>query len=87
MPDDEPPQPTEPFFLIIADDDRGVFSVEGPIIDDRPWHAAARHARDQHHRHVACGPAGPDRDVLAAEYQRTHKLRGVPPGSIVRQRQ
>ena len=76
MPGDEPPQPTEPFFLVIADHDRGVFSVEGPRIDDRPWHAATRHARDQYHRHVACCPAGPDRDVLAAEDQQTQKLRG-----------
>jgi hypothetical protein len=27
-----------------------------------------------------------DRDALAAEYRLTHKLAGVPPGSIVRPR-
>jgi hypothetical protein len=31
-----------------------------------------------------CGPSGPDRDALAADYYRTHKLAGVPPGSILR---
>jgi hypothetical protein len=31
-----------PFFLIVTDLDRGVFSVEGPMTDDRPWHAAVR---------------------------------------------
>ena len=76
-------RPPAPFFLVIADHDRGFFSVEGPMTDDQPWQSAVRRARD-HERRVACGPTGPDRDALAAEYQRTHKLTGVPPGSIVR---
>ena len=38
---DRGPNPTEPFFLIIADYDRGMFSVEGPMTDDRPWNLAA----------------------------------------------
>ena len=67
MPDSDP---TQPFYLIVADHDRGVFSVEGPMTDDRPWEAAARYARD-HERRITCGPAGPDRDALAA---------AVPPG-------
>jgi hypothetical protein len=29
-----------PFFLIVTDLDRSVFSVEGPMTDDRPWQAA-----------------------------------------------
>ncbi len=76
---------TMPFFLIVADHDRGFFSVEGPMTDDRPWQSATRHARDQE-RHVECGPAGPDREALASEYQQSHRLAGVPPGSIVRPR-
>jgi hypothetical protein len=50
---DEPPdpEPSGPFFLIVADHDRSVFAVEGPMIDDRPWKSAARHARDHLHRH------------------------------------
>ncbi len=31
MSDAEPPDPAAPFFLIVADDDRNFFSVEGPI--------------------------------------------------------
>jgi hypothetical protein len=69
--------------LIVTDYDCGVFSVEGPMTDDRPWNAAARYARDQHERGITCGPTGPDRDALAA-YRRAQKLTGVPPGSIVR---
>jgi hypothetical protein len=75
------------FFLIITDLDRSVFSVEGPMTDDRPWHAAIRFARNHHDRRITCGPTGTDRDQLVAEYRRTHKLAGVPPGSIVRPHQ
>jgi hypothetical protein len=42
MPDSDR---TEPFYLIVADHDRGVFSVVGPMTDDRPWESAARYAR------------------------------------------
>ena len=76
-------KPTRPFFLIVIDEDRGVFSVEGPMTDDRPWQSAARKARDEE-RQVVCGPTGSDRDAIAAEFHRERKLAGVPPGSIVR---
>jgi hypothetical protein len=32
-------------------------------------------------RSIECGPTGPDRDALATEHHRDHKLAGVPPGS------
>ena len=80
MPRDHP---AEPFYLIVTDHDRGVFAVEGPMTDERPWKEAASHARN-HQRRIVCGPTGADRDALAAEYRSTHKLTGVPPGSIVR---
>ena len=75
----------QPFYLIVTDHDRGVFTVEGPMTDDRPWNDAAAYACTHDH-HIACGPTGADRDELAAEYRREHKLAGVPPGSIVRPR-
>jgi hypothetical protein len=77
------PEPNQPFYLIVTDHDRGVFTVEGPMTDDRPWNEAARYARDQQRR-IACGPS--DRDRLAADYRRANRLAGVPPGSIVRPR-
>jgi hypothetical protein len=80
------PDPHDTFFLIVADLDRGLFCVEGPMSDDAPWHLAVGRARQQHDRDVQCGPTGPDRDALASEFQRTHKMAGVPPGSIVRLR-
>ena len=78
---------TASFFLIVADHDRGFFCVEGPMTDEGSWQIAARQARDQCGRRVVCGPAGQDRNALAAEFQRAEKLAGVPPGSIVRPRQ
>ena len=79
--------PSAAFFLIVADDDRELFCVEGPMTNDQPWNNAARHARDNFHRRVVCGPSGPDRDKLAADFQRTEKLGGVPPGSILKPHQ
>jgi hypothetical protein len=75
-----------PFFLIVADHDQGLFCIEGPMTDDRSWQDGVRDARNNG-RKISCGPAGPDRDALAAEFQRVHKLAGVPPGSILRARQ
>jgi hypothetical protein len=79
-------RPTPQFFLVMADHDQGFFSIEGPMTDDGPWKSAARHARDNLHRRVVCGPTGLDRDALAAAFQRAEKFGGVPPGSIVRPR-
>jgi hypothetical protein len=56
-----------PFFLIVADLDREFFCVEGPMTDNRPWRDAAKNARNNQRR-IECGPTGPDRDALAAEY-------------------
>ena len=74
-------EPTQPFFLIVIDEDRGVFSVEGPMTDGRPWQSAARKAREHQHRRIVCGATGRDRDALAAKFRRKRKLAGVPPGS------
>jgi hypothetical protein len=84
---DEPasePERSGRFFLIVADHDQGFFSVEGPMTDDGPWKSAARHARDNLHRRIECGPAGPDREALAGKFQRAKKFAGVPPGGIAR---
>jgi hypothetical protein len=74
-----------PFYLIVTDLDRGVFAVEGPMTDERPWKEAATSARNRPRR-ILCGPTGADRDALAADYRHRHGLAGVPPGSIVRPR-
>jgi hypothetical protein len=61
-------EPKRPFCVIVIDE---------AMIDDRPWKSAVRKARDRQHR-IVCGAAGVDRDALAAEFSRTHKLAGVP---------
>jgi hypothetical protein len=76
---------TEAFFLIVADLDAEFFSVEGPMTDDGPWNLVAGRARESG-RSAQCGPRGPNRETLSADYQQTHKLRGVPPGTILRSR-
>ncbi|MBV9783945.1 MAG: hypothetical protein JO264_09005 [Acidisphaera sp.] len=76
--------PTDSFFLIVADLDAGLFSVEGPMTDDRAWHRAAQRAKEKRSRRIQSGPSGSDRDALAREFQETRQFRGVPPGSIVR---
>jgi hypothetical protein len=53
---------TQPFFLIVIDEDRGVFSVEGPMTDGRPWQYAARKARKHQHRRIVA--ARPDQIVM-----------------------
>lgn len=75
----------DPFFLIVADHDRSVFSVEGPMTDRAPWNQAIDEASRRHNRRIQCGPTGPDREALAAEYRQS-RFCGVPPGSIVRPR-
>jgi hypothetical protein len=75
----------KPFFLIVTDLDAGFFCIEGPMTDDALWNLAAGRAREKG-RSVQCGPTGPNRDTLSAEYRQVHKLAGVPPGSIVRPR-
>jgi hypothetical protein len=79
------PDPIEPFFLIVADFDTRLFSVEGPMTDYRSWNLATGRAREKYRR-VVCGPTGTDRDCLADEFQQVHNMGGVPPGSIVRPR-
>ena len=72
--------PNQPFYLIVTDHDRGVFAVEGPMMDDLHWQAAVREARQRNHR-ITCGPAGPDRDALAAEYRLSTTLPACHPAA------
>ena len=81
------PNPSEPFFLIVADFDRRHFCVEGPMTDDGPWKRAAGRAAQEHERRVVCGPASSDRRSLSLEYQRESGFGGVPPGTILRPRE
>lgn len=58
----------EPFFLVIVDDDRHLFSVEGPMSDDTGWINRVTEAQERGRR-VRCYDAGrgQTRGQVAAE--------------------
>ena len=68
-----------PFMLVVVDDDRKTYSVEGPMTDDTLWNSAVCRAQDEGRR-VTCDSAPPGDDV-GAEHGRTMKM--VPSGSII----
>src|SRR3546814_14824606 len=83
--------PIEPFVLIVADHDRRVFSVEGPMVDDNPWSKPVVDAQDGGKRHINCfvpgGPSRTDVETAAREYQREYGYARVEAGSIVSRQQ
>ena len=84
MPRDESAQP---FYLIVSDHDRGVFAVEGPMTDDRPWKEAATFARNQQRR-IVCGPTGAERvDAHVLLQQRARRGVAVARGRQLREPQ
>jgi len=71
-----------PFFLIVSDLDKGVFTVEGPMNDDMPWNKAVERAQGVG-RQVKCCNGGRNRDEAISSFSRTYGLRFVERGSIV----
>ena len=73
------------FFLIVVDEDRKHFTVEGPLADDRPWNAAIA-AAQQEGRKLRCCNIGSPSSAHAKEMWQQHYghfYRFVPPGRIV----
>jgi hypothetical protein len=71
------------FYLIVLDQDRNEFSVEGPTDDDAGWNSRVCKAQDAG-RHVRCSTAlNPTRESAAANWQQRFGGKLVPPGSIV----
>jgi propanediol dehydratase large subunit len=78
------PRGIEPFLLVVADHNKKVFSIEGPMTDDRPWnHAvvAAQHTG----RTVRCFTpgAGQGRNEVARNYSAQMGYSEVDSYSIV----
>src|SRR6266542_5353516 len=71
----------DPFFLVVADSDNGVFTVEGPMIDDTPWNRAVVRAQKAG-RNVKCSNGGRDRNEAVKAFRQAYGLRFVEPGSI-----
>jgi hypothetical protein len=75
------------FLLIIRDDDKGTFSVEGPMINDEPWNDAVVRAQEEGRR-IRCSSVDGETNLeqLKRSYASQYSLLNVPPGSIVRPR-
>lgn len=75
----------QPFFLVVVDQDRDEFTVEGPMTDDTAWTSAVYDAQ-QSGRNVRCSSGPPDqtRDEAIAEWQKYYSHNLVEAGSIVR---
>ena len=71
-----------PFFLIVADRDQRVFTVEGPMVDDAEWNEAVGRAQKQG-RNVMCCSVGCDRSRAEKDYAAGSRFQLAPSGSIV----
>jgi hypothetical protein len=76
---------TAPIFLIIVDEDRKQFTVEGPLREDSAWKSAINKARDDGRNIKSCEIGSTSRSDAVAEWQRHYGLfyRLVEPGNIV----
>ena len=73
---------TTPFFLIVADRDKRVFTVEGPMVDDAEWNEAVGRAQKDGRRVTCCG-VGSDRSRAEKDYAAASGFQLAPSGSIV----
>jgi hypothetical protein len=73
------------FFLIVIDEDRNQFTVEGPMCDDRPWNRAVANAQTEGRRIKCCNGGTVSRADAVAQWQRHygHLYRFVKSGTIV----
>jgi hypothetical protein len=73
----------DPFYLIINDKDKGTFSVEGPMTDDRPWNHAIVVAQKSG-RQVRCfNGSGFSAEDTARNWLQRYSGKQVLPGEIV----
>jgi len=72
-------------FLIIVDEDRKHFTVEGPIADDQPWNAAIAAAQQEGRKLKCCNLGSPSRADAMTLWQEHygHFYHYVPPGRII----
>jgi hypothetical protein len=57
-------------FLIVIDEDRKLFTVEGPMADDQPWNSAVAAAQQDGRRIRCCNIGSTSRADAIAEWQR-----------------
>ena len=73
---------TTSFFLIVADRDKRVFTVEGPMVDDTEWNEAVGRGQREG-RNVMCSSVGADRARAEKDYAAASRFQLAPSGSIV----
>jgi hypothetical protein len=73
------------FFLIVIDEDRRLFTVEGPLIDDQPFKSAIEAAKHEGRTIRCCNIGSTSRADAIAEWQRHYgrHYRLVRDGRIV----
>jgi hypothetical protein len=75
--------PKRQFVLVVVDPDTGEFTIEGPVIDDRPWNRAVVDAQ-RGGRKLRCFSLGDlTPDAAAAEWQARYGGIRLAAGSIV----
>jgi len=72
----------DPFFLVIVDRLKGLFTVEGPMTDDTEWNEAVCSAQKAG-RFVTCSLGPGTQSRLERDYARAYGLQLAPRGSIV----
>jgi hypothetical protein len=70
-------------YLIVIDEDRGEFAVEGPMFDDRPWNRAVVRAQNEGRRVRCCNGGSVSRADAIEVWQHTYNHRLVESGAIV----
>jgi len=70
-----------PLHLLVIDDDQNKFTLEGPMIDDTPWHDAVRAARAAG-RNLRCFLTKHSREITI-RYQEGQGKTLYPRGSII----
>ena len=75
--------PNRQFVLVVVDRDTGEFTIEGPMIDDRPWNCAVVNGQ-RIGRNLRCFGMGDVKPgAAAAEWQERHGGIQLAAGSIV----
>jgi hypothetical protein len=72
-------------FLVVVDDDRKQFTVEGPLTDERPWNVAITAAQQEGRKVKSVNLGSSSRAEAMRVWQEHygHFYQFVPPGRII----
>lgn len=72
----------EQFLLVVVDDDKKVFSVEGPMTNDTSWNENICSAQKSG-RNVRCFSSKSNKASIITEMENSYKLEHVASGTII----